>query len=163
MSKRPNNALLLTAAGIAAVLILSKSDKEQPQKKMTGALTGKPTDFIIKMTPYAKAATKLFPQVPYELVLAFSGLESGWGKNAPGFNFFGTKPGSAWKGKTQQFDTTEYLKKSSGYNFPKVYSVTPAGDKFKWKVRDTFRAFDNPAEAFVDFCKFITGGRYKGA
>lgn len=163
MGKSDNTGLLLLAGGLTLAFVLSNSSNDKMKDSAPIKLTGKPVDFITKMLPYALAAQKKYPQVPWELILAFSGLESGWGKSAPQYNFFGMKPGKAWTGKTQQFDTTEYLPKATGYNFPKVYSVTPSGNKYKWKVRDTFRAFDNPLDAFIDFCKFITGGRYKNA
>lgn len=162
MGKKAGNGLFIVAgAGLLFWLLSDSGKNEAPAKPVK--LTGGPTDFILAMAPYARQAVKQFPQVPIELMLAFSGLESGWGKSAPEYNFFGTKPGKAWTGKVQQFDTTEYLPKATGFNFPKVYSVTPSGNQFKWKVRDTFRAYASPLDAYIDFCKFITGGRYKGA
>lgn len=159
---RSGGLLLLAAVGAGIAIAMSKDSDSAPGKN-PGAFTGKPTDFILKMYPFARAAVTQFPQVPVELALALSGLESGWGKSAPQFNFFGTKPGKNYTGKVQQFDTTEVLPKASGYTFPKIYSITPRTDgKFTWKVRDTFRAFDNPTAAYVDFCHFITSGRYQG-
>ena len=162
-----NNTILFGAAGLglAALLLLGKKTPP-PTPAAVKSFTGSPTDFIKQMYPYALAAKKVYPKVPYQLILAFSGLESGWGKAAPGFNFFGTKPGPAWKGEKQLITTTEILPKKSGYNFPKVISVTDSTKypgKYTWKVQDYFRKYPTPLDAFLDFCKFITSGRYAKA
>ena len=67
-----NNSLFLLAGGITLAFILSNSGskKDMPKEAPKTAASGKPTDFIIKMAPYAKEAVKSFPQVPYELVTA---------------------------------------------------------------------------------------------
>lgn len=162
---KSDNTLIYGAAGLtlAALLFSARGTKAPPPGPASKAFTGSPTDFIKKMYPYAIQAQKVYPKVPYQLILAFAGLESGWGKAAPGFNFFGTKPGPYWKGEKQIFDTTEVLPKKSGYNFPKVYSVTDSTKypgKYTWKVQDYFRKYPSPLDAFLDFCKFITSGRY---
>lgn len=165
MAKNDGNIILGAAGLTLAALIIFNSDKKKPQTTKT-AFTGSPTDFIKKMLPYAIQAQKSYPKVPIQLILAFAGLESGWGKSAPGFNFFGTKTGSAWTGEKQLIDTTEILPKKTGYNFPKVYSITDSTKypgKYTWKVADYFRKYPSPTEAFLDFCKFITSGRYANA
>lgn len=75
--------------------------------------------------------------VPFPVVLAMAGLESGWGKYAPGNNFFGIKAGRSWTGKTQIKKTKEFI-------------------NGKWiEVNATFRAYDTPEEAFEDFVKVL--------
>lgn len=155
----------MIAAGLAAIVLLSKSDNK-PAKPKIKPVSGGSVDFILKMFPHAVAANKVYKNVPPLLMLAFASLESGFGKKAPQYNFFGMKAGKNWKGKSQLFDTTEILPKASGYNFPKVYSVKPYAKKqgyYIWKVSDRFKAFDSPTEAFIEFAKLMNTTRYKSA
>lgn len=165
MSKNSNTGLLFGAAAIAAALIVFSKDESKPLPKTNTLKPSKtPVEFIINNLPFAIEANKKYPQIPIEIFLSFSGLESGFGKHAPRFNFFGTKPGKNYKGKVQLLKTTEFLPKGTGYNFPKVYEVKklPSG-KYHWKVDDYFRAYDSPLDAYLDFGHFITSGRYKKA
>lgn len=166
MAKNDNNGLLLAAGGLTlAVIFLSQSDKSNP--KVTVPLTkGGAVEFIVNNYPMALAAQKKYPHVPWQLFLADAGLESGFGKHAPEFNFYGTKPGKAWTGKKQLLTTHEILPKKTGYNFPEVISVTDSvkyPGKYDWKVKDYFRAYNSPLEAFLDYGAFITHGCYKNA
>lgn len=165
MGKAQNTTIVAAGfLGLAAIVLLSNKKTEAP--KTVSNFTGSPTDFIIKMYPAALAVKKLFPNVPAEIILAFSGLESSWGKHAPQFNFFGVKTGKAWTGAKQLLKTSEILPKNTGYNFPEVinierYAKDPT--KFRWVVRDYFRAYPSAAAGFADFAKFISSGRYKKA
>ncbi len=169
MAKKSSTGLLIGAGAAALALIALSSSESAPKaqetvKETALKVSGKPVDFIIANLPYARAANKVYPQIPVEVFLSFSGLESGWGKNAPKFNFFGTKPGKGYTGMKQLFKTSEILPKAAGYNFPKVYSITKRPDgKYRWVVDDYFRAFNSPLEAYLDFGKFVTSGRYKKA
>lgn len=159
------NALLI-GAGVTtlALIFFAKSDKKEDSEKIKIKPGKGPVDFILTYLPYAQQANKFYPQIPVEVFLSFSGLESGFGKAAPRFNFFGLKAPKSWTGKKQIFKTREVLPKATGYNFPKVYSITKRPDgKFLWVVDDYFLAFDTPLEAFLYFGKFITSGRYKKA
>lgn len=167
MDRSQSNTLVLGAVGIAlTALFLSKSDKPGGALKNytpKGLNTGSPTDFILSAYPLALKIRKEFPQVPYQLLIAFPGLESSWGKAAPGFNFVGTKPGKDYKGQRQLLDTTEILPKPTGYKFPVVKKVEPYTKKqgfYKWHVKDYFRKFNSPEEGLRDFAYFITHGRY---
>lgn len=162
-----NKIVIAAGLGLAAIILASSdSKKTSPPKTYAPKITGGAVEFITKMYPVALAAQKVYPKVPWQLFLTFSGLESGFGKHAPEWNFFGTKPGKAWKGKTQLLTTTEILPKKTGYNFPQVISVTDSTKypgKYTWKVKDKFRAYNSPLEAFLDFGAFISKGCYAKA
>lgn len=168
LGKDNKNKIVIAAGfGLAALVLASTGDKKStPPKVYAPKITGGSVEFIKKMYPVALAAQKQYPKIPWQLFLTFSGLESGFGKSAPEWNFFGTKPGKAWKGKTQLLTTTEVLPKKTGYNFPEVISVTPSTKypgKYTWKVKDRFRAYNSPLEAFLDFGAFISKGCYAKA
>lgn len=169
MSKNTNNILFAGGATLAAIVLFSsvKGNKVPPDATLPipsytrGIYDGKPSTFIKFNYPFALQAQRLYKQVPVQLILAQSGLESNWGKAAPGNNFFGVKAGKNWKGEKQLLKTTEILPRNSGYSFPEVISVTqlPSG-KFRWVVRDYFRKYDSPLGGYLDYCKLITSGRY---
>ena len=70
--------------------------------------------------------------VPLVVTLSQAALESGWGRYARGFNFFGIKVGSSWKGETQLLWTREF-------------------EKGKWKrVQAKFRKYNAPCQSFAD-------------
>lgn len=167
MSKKTTSGIIVAAAIATATIVMTNSDTTKVAPATINykpKFTGNPVDFIKNAYPFAVMANRQFPKVPARLILVFAALESGFGKHAPGYNFFGTKPGKSWKGKTQLLKTTEILPKATGYKFPKVYSITPVQvngvTKYRWVVDDTFMAFDSPLEAFLNFCAFITSGRY---
>ena len=121
-----------------------------------------PTEFLNYYAPYAKETEKIYG-VPYLVTLSQAALESGYGKHAPGFNFFGVKAGKAWTGPKQLLRTTEYLS-SPDVKFPEIISITPAGAKYKYVVKDYFRKYNTPTESFNDHAKFlINNQRYKAA
>jgi len=68
---------------------------------------------------------------------AQAGLESGYGKSAPGNNFYGIKAGSSWTGPVQRLWTKENI-----------------GGKMV-RVKDNFRVYSSPAEAFRDWAKVV--------
>ena len=75
--------------------------------------------------------------VPLLVTLAQAALESGWGKNAPGNNFFGVKAFASWQGKKQLQWTTEFK----------------AGKRTK--VQAWFRAYDTAYESFKDHAETL--------
>lgn len=159
--------MLLLAGG--AIALMSKKEEKNgnnntnlpPTKYDRPMFDGKPTTYIKAVYPYALQAHNQYPKVPVELIIAQSGLESGWGKAAVGNNFFGVKVGKGWLGDKQLITTFEVLARNTGYNFPEVISVTPtATGKYRWKVKDYFRKYESPAGSFLDYCKLITSGRY---
>lgn len=67
-----------------------------------------PKDFIAALTP-AAVASQAKTGIPASFTIAQAALESGWGKSAPGFNLFGIKADSSWRGDVQTLPTTEYI------------------------------------------------------
>ena len=76
-------------------------------------------------------------KVPYLVTLAQAGLESAWGKHAPGHNFFGIKAGKSWKGRTQLLNTKEFVN-------GKMISV-----------KAPFRAYDTIIDCFRDYADVL--------
>lgn len=91
-------------------------------------------------------------------ILAQAAWESGWGKVAPGFMFFGVKDTDGINGNEQLLVTTEYSIYPN-LKFPETLSVTPVlrkGKKmFKYKVKDYFRKYASPEECFADHANFF--------
>lgn len=110
-------------------------------------------------------------RVPASVTLAQAALESGWGRHAPGFNFFGIKAGSSWTGATQLLTTTEVHSDNdrSRHPYPEVISIEQFTDsngnvKYRWRVKDNFRSYANAAESFTDHGNFlVNNSRYRAA
>jgi peptidoglycan hydrolase FlgJ len=84
--------------------------------------------------------------IPIESALAQGGIESAWGRAAPGNNLFGIKAHAGWKGKKQQLKTTEVI------NGKAV------------EIYDWFRVYDSRAESWKDWANFLkVNSRYKNA
>lgn len=108
-------------------------------------------EFLAKYLPFAKQDTV----VPYHLTLAQAILESGWGEYAKGNNFFGVKCGKSWTGEKQLITTTE-VHNSPNVKYPMVISILPLNNgKFKYRVKDWFRAYKTPLESFQDHSKVM--------
>ena len=88
--------------------------------------------------------------IPAEVTLAQSAWESGWGRSAPEYNFFGITADGTYTGKRQLLKTTEYHS-SPNVKYPIVYSVEKVGNKYKYSVKRYFRAYNNPLESFEDY------------
>lgn len=91
-------------------------------------------------------------------ILAQAALESGWGKAAPGFMFFGVKDTDGINGNEQLLVTTEYSRRND-LKFPEIISITPTvrnGQKwFKYKVKDYFRKHESAEQCFTDHANFF--------
>lgn len=91
-------------------------------------------------------------------ILAQAALESGWGKYAVGFSFFGQKDFDGINGNEQLLTTTEYHK-TMDVKYPVIISITPViingQKKFKYKVKDYFRKYPSPYESFKDHALFL--------
>lgn len=125
-----------------------------------------PKEFVTAYLADAKKAEK-DTGISALAILAQAALESGWGKAAPGFCFFGIKDSDGVNGNEQLIVTTEYSRRAD-LQFPEVISVTPVirnGQKwFKYKVKDYFRKYNTPAESFTDHGNFfLYNKRYKAA
>ena len=95
--------------------------------------------FFERILPYA-LQTQNMTGIPASVTMAQAALESGWGKHAPGNNFFGIK-GSGPAG-SQKLSTREFI----------------AG---KWRrTVSNFRRYNDPMESFLDHAQVISEGRY---
>lgn len=107
----------------------------------TPKLSGNQTEFINKIKPFAQKASELTGLDP-ELIIAQAGVESRWGKSAPGFNYFGIKAKPDEPG--QDLMTTEFEN----------------GREVRKKQR--FRVFKDPEDAARGYADFINKNpRYK--
>ena len=117
-------------------------------------MSTKAIDFVTKYYPYAKDSQDK-TGVSAIAILAQAALESGWGKSAPGYMFFGVKDHTGDDSKRQLLTTTEFHKTSS-VKYPVIISITPNGNNgFKYKVKDWFRKYATPEECFTDHAKFL--------
>jgi len=108
-------------------------------------------DFINMLTPYAKKAAVSLG-VDYQVLIAQSALETGWGKHIikdgygkQSFNLFNIKADSRWEGKSVNVPTIEYV---NGVAKKEVAS---------------FRRYDSISESFDDYQKFLAQPRYEQA
>ena len=136
-----------------------------------------PAQFIIKYFKDALDAQKV-SGVPFLVTLAQAGLESNWGKSAPGFNFFGHKVGSTWTGETQKLKTWECgssgdavkdrIKDEVIQIFP---PGSPAGNSscnakgfYSYRVYGKFRKYPSAKDAFIAHGLFLKNNkRYERA
>lgn len=95
-----------------------------------------PAEFVRAYLPAARA-NEASHGVPALLTLAQAALESGWGKHAPGFNFFGIKADPSWKGEKQILKTREVI------NGVTVWRDEP------------FRKYARPEDSFADHAAFL--------
>ena len=70
-------------------------------------------EFIDAMLPYATAAGKRLNVDPY-IIIAQSALETGWGKHAPNFNYFGIK-GKGGVQSTKEFLNGKWVTVNSAF------------------------------------------------
>ncbi|MEO5812294.1 MAG: flagellar assembly peptidoglycan hydrolase FlgJ [Rhodanobacter sp.] len=105
---------------------------------------GDPVNFVRALAPHAQAAADKLG-VSVRALLAQAALETGWGKHLPShgdgsssFNLFGIKAGRSWEGGKVSVPTLEY---ENGVAVRK---------------RDSFRAYDSPAESFSDYARLIS-------
>lgn len=132
-----------------------------------------PIDFIREYFKFAKQTQQTY-NVPLQVTLAQAAVESGYGKHAPGNNFFGIKAGSSWKGETQLLKTWECGATGDAVKDgikDQVIAVYPPGDpngvcsgKYSYRVYGKFRKYPTPADSFNDHAKFfIDNKRYAAA
>ncbi|MFJ1365557.1 glycoside hydrolase family 73 protein [Capnocytophaga canimorsus] len=111
--------------------------------------------FVEKYKNFA-LATEQKTGIKAVFTLAQAGLESGWGKSAPGNMFFGVKATkSTPKDKRQLLRTTEVLS-SPNVAFPEIISVSPLpSGKYRYVVKDWFVKYDSPEDCFTDHANFF--------
>lgn len=120
-------------------------------------------ELFFKMYYHSALQCQRETNIPALAILAQAALETAWGESAPRNMFFGIKAGPDWKGKRQLITTTEYFEDADQrkHPFSQVISIEQEKDsdgkiRYKWKVKDWFRAYDTAAESFVDHCHFLT-------
>jgi hypothetical protein len=94
--------------------------------------------FVDRFSSFAFDVSQVTGIAP-EVVLGQAALETGWGKSIAGNNVFGIK------GKGQQVVTHEDIP-----------------GKGLVKTTESFRAYDNPFESFMDYGRLMGTGRYSG-
>ena len=110
----------------------------------TGVAPPKQDDFLGTLTPHVLKAAEQTGLDP-RLILAQSALETGYGRAAPGHNYFGIKSHGREGG--QQLQTQEY---------------DPA--RGMYGTRESFRAYKSPEESAQDYANFINqNSRYQRA
>ena len=91
-------------------------------------------------------------------VLSQAALESGWGAHVVGNMFFGIKDTDGINGNEQLITTTEYST-NPNLKFPEILSkvqVVRNGKKmWKYTVKDYFRKFETPFDAFLHHVAFL--------
>jgi hypothetical protein len=108
-----------------------------------------PKAFIAAYGPAAKASQAAH-RVPALVTLGQAALESGWGKSAPRFNFFGIKARGSDPEPTRQLLRTREVFADPHRKFPEVISITRRSDgKYDYVVRDWFRAYPDATTAFM--------------
>ncbi len=151
------------AKGVA--YYISEEIGERGLGEATDALTKFPkeADFFQKYYQFALQSEQT-TRIPALFTLAQSALETGWGKKAPANNMFGVKADKNWKGKKVLVDTDEYFT-TSDMPFPEIMSIewVPALGKYKYRVKDWFRAYDAPSDSFNDRAQFLLRKRYEKA
>lgn len=173
---RTTGLIILSGAALAA-LFFSEKESAGPLPPVAPAGALSPLDFTRAYYPYAKSS-EISTGVPALVTMAQAALESGWGKHAPGFNFFGIKPGSAWTGAVQRLKTWECGRtgNAAADNIrDEVIAVYPPssqngftacrnGGKYSYRTWSKFRAYGNAGQSFYDHGKFLrVNDRYAAA
>lgn len=141
---KEENIILPVLTGVA-LLALFSSDNKNSSGSGPAPDNLTPTQFILRYWNEAKLS-QAQTTVPALFTITQAGLESGWGKHAPQFNFFGIKASPGWTGATQLLDTTEYI------NNVLVH------------VKASFRAYPSARAAFIDHGNFfLVNQRYHAA
>ena len=119
----------------------------------------KPAAFVATFGPSARASQAKHG-VPALVTLGQAALESGWGKSAPRFNFFGIKARASDPESTRQLLRTREVMSRPDAKFPEVISVTPRADgKYDYVVKDWFRAYPDAATAFDAHGAFLVNNK----
>lgn len=145
MAKEENIILPVLALGGLLLLFSGNGSDSVPIVVPKPGTPYTPTDFIKRYWKEAQQS-QTDTTIPALFTITQGGLESNWGNSAPGYNFFGIKSSSAWKGATQLLWTTEVV------NGKTV------------KVQQLFRAYPSARDGFKDHgIFFIVNPRYKEA
>lgn len=111
--------------------------------------------FIRTYYPYAVESQQK-TGISADFIIAQKGLETGWKLDPPGWNFGGIKAPRNAPAESKQLLVTHEVLDNPNASFPQVLSVTKVGKKqYRYKVKDYFRKYSSPAEAFEDHAQFF--------
>lgn len=128
-----------TADGSVPMPVGTPSDATAPSS--SASFSGSQQEFVDMLMPYAVEASQRTGVDP-RIIVAQAAQETGWGRSAPGNNFFGIK--SHGKGGGQTFTTHEVI------------------DGKRVKLRDSFRRFENPGDSVAGYADFLLANpRYR--
>ncbi len=120
-----------------------------PERPGTAASRRQVVHFVRAYRPHALAAERV-TSVPATVLLAQAALASGWGTRAPGFNFFGIRALGTEPDEIRQLLEARRVLLRPDASFPDVVSVSRRPDgRYSYVVRDWFRRFGSPADAFI--------------
>ncbi|HEV2865889.1 MAG TPA: DUF2272 domain-containing protein [Allosphingosinicella sp.] len=112
-------------------------------------------DFVAAYGPAAKSSAAS-SGVPALVTLGQAALESGWGKSAPRFNFFGIKAKASDPEASRQLLRTREVLAHANRKFPEIISITKRPDgKYDYVVRDWFRAYPDATAGFLAHGEFL--------
>jgi|GEM_PF-3337585 flagellum-specific peptidoglycan hydrolase FlgJ len=176
-----NKALWFALGGTALYIAYKQrsgsDDSADTSLDALAAAAKSPTDFVNTYYPFA-VQSEADTGVPALFTIAQAGLESGWGKSAPGFNFFGAKAGSSWKGATQMELTWECGSTGDPVKdgiTDTVIKIFPPGDangnascntkgQYSYRVNALFRKYSSASDSFADHGAFLKNStRYAAA
>ena len=140
----PSRPAAASPLGIAAAAV------EHAAAKIARGVSDTVQAFRNTMAQHAENASRS-SGIPASFMMGQAALESGWGRRqitasdgTPSYNLFGIKANAAWKGKTVEALTTEYI------------------DGKPQKRVEKFRAYDSYTESFQDFAGLISNSpRYE--
>jgi flagellar protein FlgJ len=118
----------ITNRVVSSVVKPAYAQEEAPIKSTGNA-------FLDKVRPYAEYVAKKY-NLPASAIMAQAALESGFGKFAPSYNYFGIKgygPAGTSRLGTWEISNGERIRTTAG-----------------------FRAYENPQQSFEDYAKLIT-------
>ncbi len=111
--------------------------------------------FVRTYYPYAVQSQQQ-TGINADFVIAQKGLETGWKLDPPGWNFGGIKAARNTPANKKQLLTTHEVLATPSAKFPKIISVTKIGKRqYRYKVKDWFRRYNDPVEAFADHAQFF--------
>ena len=146
----PREGMAAPKAAAASPLGIAAAAVEHAAGKIARGVSDTVQAFRNTMAQHAESASRA-SGIPASFMMGQAALESGWGRRqingsdgTPSYNLFGIKANTAWKGKTVEAVTTEYI------------------DGKPQKRVEKFRAYDSYAESFQDFARLISNSpRYE--
>lgn len=134
----------VAGAGAQTQAVTEKGSSKPLRVNATGKWPpSNPEEFVAFLKPYADQAAERLG-MDTSALLAQCALETGWGKHVPrradgssSFNLFGIKADRSWTGDKVSVGTLEYR------------------NGVARREQAKFRAYDSPADSFVDYVAFL--------